>query len=348
MAKLITGGAGFIGSHVAEFVDDAIILDDLSGGFEENIPKHCRFIQGSVCDKPLVNAIFRDNQITHVYHFAAFAAEVYSPYVPHHNYTTNVIGSVNLVSAAIRHNIERFVFCSSIAVYGDRFPMREDVPPCPRDPYGIAKYAIELHLASAQHEFGLEYTIFRPHNVYGERQNMGDATRNVVGIFMQQAMTNMPMTVYGDGTQRRAFTYVRDIAGIMAESVYNEAYCDEVFNIGTDEVRSVNDIAEVVAKQLGVEQNTTHLPKRNEAVDAWADHSKISTIAQAPQTSVSDGIAKMAAWAKTTGGQKTVPKREPEIGNPRHSNDTTCVRATMANRAKVPSSVGWTLDTDNC
>jgi UDP-glucose 4-epimerase len=243
--------------------------------------------------------------------------------VPKFTYHNNIRGSVNLVSAAIKYKVKRFVFCSSIAVYGDKFPMEERVLPTPRDPYGISKYAIELHLAAAQHQFGLEYTVFRPHNVYGERQNMGDATRNVVGIFMEQAMKGTALTIYGDGNQRRAFTYVHDIAKIMAESAKDARFVNEVFNIGANEVNSVNHIADVVSEALNANVPRTFLAQRNEAVDAWANHDKIHRLVPHDETPLCKGIEQMAKWAQMHGGQKLVARLEPEIANTRNAHDTT-------------------------
>jgi UDP-glucose 4-epimerase len=140
-------------------------------------------------------------------------------FVRRFNYTNNLIGSVNLINQAILSEAQCFVFTSSIAVYGqNQTPMTEDLVPQPEDPYGIAKYAVELDLAAAWRMFGLPYIIFRTHNVYGERQNTADRYRNVIGIFMNRVMAGEPMPVFGDGMQRRAFSYIDDVAPIIARS----------------------------------------------------------------------------------------------------------------------------------
>src|SRR5262249_59118307 len=127
-------------------------------------------------------------------------------YISRFNHTNNVTGSMNMIIAAVLHDVDCFGFTSSIAVYGPVDPpMRENDVPKPEDPYGIAKLTVELDLAAAHRMFGLRYVIFRPHNVYGEYQNLGDPYRNVIGIFMNQIMQRKPMTIFGDGTQHRAF-----------------------------------------------------------------------------------------------------------------------------------------------
>ncbi|MFM7057800.1 MAG: NAD-dependent epimerase/dehydratase family protein, partial [Planctomycetota bacterium] len=196
---LVTGGAGFLGSHLTRHLlsepsfegMQIVVLDDLSGGFLENVPESSRvhFVEGSIADPELIERLFRENTFAYVFHLAAYAAEGLSHFIRRFNYTNNLIGSVNLINAAVRHNVQHFVFTSSIAVYGSgQVPMRESMLPQPEDPYGIAKLAVELDLKAAHEQFGLNWTIFRPHNVYGEFQNIGDRYRNVVGIFMNRIM----------------------------------------------------------------------------------------------------------------------------------------------------------------
>src|ERR1035437_4018874 len=190
---LVTGGAGFIGAHVAKHLLAAghrvVVLDDLSGGFTENVPSKALFVQGSILDHALVDGLFVEHKFDYVYHLAAYAAEGLSHFIKRFNYNNNLIGSVNLINASVNHSVKCFVFTSSIAVYGaGQSPMSEDMIPIPEDPYGIAKLAVEQELRVSHEMFGLDYVVFRPHNVYGERQNIGDRYRNVVGIFMNQLL----------------------------------------------------------------------------------------------------------------------------------------------------------------
>jgi len=310
MATLVTGGAGFIGAHVAEALlqrgHDVVVLDDLSGGFRENVPAGARFVEGSILDEALVERLFREYRFEYVFHLAAYAAEGLSHFIRRFNYANNLIGSVNLVNASVNHGVRGFVFTSSIAVYGaGQSPMVESLRPEPEDPYGIAKYAVEQDLHNAHRMFGLDSIVFRPHNVYGEKQNLGDRYRNVIGIFMNQLMAGQPMSVFGDGTQTRAFSYIADVAPLIARSIETQAAWNQVFNVGADVPYSVNDLAHAVAKAMGHVPNVVHLPARNEVLHAHADHSKVRAVfgEQSPWT-LEAGLERMAAWAKQVGPQR--------------------------------------------
>src|ERR671911_1750259 len=285
MKTLVTGGAGFIGSHVAKHLaadgHDVVVVDDLSGGFTDNVPVGCTFVQGSVSDSSFVERLFEEHGFNYVFHLAAYAAEGLSHFIRRFNYTNNVLGSMTLINEAVRHDVKCFVFTSSIAVYGaEQTPMTEDTTPQPEDPYGIAKLAVEQDLKAAKQMFGLDHVIFRPHNVYGEYQNIGDRYRNVVGIFMNQLMRGEPLTIFGDGNQTRAFSYVSDVAPYIAASVDVPAAYNEVFNIGADQPFTVNELATRVCEAMGIEGRIRHLPARNEVVDAVADHEKAQQVFQ--------------------------------------------------------------------
>ena len=307
---LVTGGAGFIGSHVVDSLLEQpdpgpgciVVLDDLSGGAVENVARDARvkFVQGSITDGDLVERLYREHRFRHVYHLAAYAAEGLSHFIRRFNYTNNLLGSINLINAAIRYETECFVFTSSIAVYGDQpSPLSEAVTPRPADPYGVAKYAVELDLAAAQDLFGLEFVVFRPHNVFGERQHLGDRYRNVVGIFMNRLLQGRPMPIFGDGTQRRAFTYVGDVAPIIAAAPRVPAARNEVFNLGSDESCSVKELAQQVASVLGLPADIESLPARHEVRVAFCDHAKASAVfPDVPQTTLRAGLERMAAWAR--------------------------------------------------
>jgi UDP-glucose 4-epimerase len=318
---LVTGAAGFIGSHLTRALAAGgrvrvIALDDLSGGFRDNLPPDVEFVEGSVTDAALIGRVFETYNVRYVFHLAAYAAEGLSHFIRRFNYTNNVIGSVNLINESIRHEIECFVFTSSIAVYGPITPpMRESDTPAPEDPYGIAKLSVELDLAAAHRMFGLRYVIFRPHNVYGEYQNLGDPYRNVLGIFMNQIMQGRPMTTFGDGTQQRAFSYVGDIVPAMASSPWVPQAAGEVFNIGADHPYSVNELARTIAAAMGAPNHPVeHLASRQEVHTAYADHSKAARVfGVGPQTSLEAGVARMAAWAKKSGVRSGKPFEGVEV-----------------------------------
>jgi UDP-glucose 4-epimerase len=309
--SLVTGGAGFIGSHVAESLGrmghKVVVLDDLSGGYQENVPAEAVFVKGSILDHALIESLFREYRFDQIYHLAAYAAEGLSHFIKRFNYNNNVIGSVNLINAAVNHGVKTFVFTSSIAVYGaGQTPMTEEMVPVPEDSYGIAKLAIEQELRVSHDMFGLEYVIFRPHNVYGERQNIGDRYRNVVGIFMNQLLKGEPMTIFGDGEQSRAFTHINDVAPIIAASANQPEARNQVFNIGADVPFTVKQLATVVATAMGKHCNITHLSARNEVKHAFSDHSKVERIfGQQNKTSLDDGIRAMAEWVKLHGARES-------------------------------------------
>lgn len=306
---LVTGAAGFIGSHIVRELANwpnlhVVALDDLSGGYRENIPEGVSFAHGSVTDPSLIRELFEKYRFRYVYHLAAYAAEGLSHFIRRFNYTNNLIGSVNLINEAVLHGTESFVFTSSIAVYGaGQTPMREDMTPLPEDPYGISKYAVELDLKCAHEMFGLNHVIFRPHNVYGEYQNIADKYRNVVGIFMNQILSGQPMSIFGDGEQQRAFSYVGDIAGPIVRSAWTKDAQNRTFNIGADTPYSVNDLARAVACALGVPAHpVNHLAERKEVKIAFSDHSLARQILGADaHTDLDQGIRKMAEWVKSAG-----------------------------------------------
>ncbi|MFW9881739.1 MAG: NAD-dependent epimerase/dehydratase family protein [Candidatus Thorarchaeota archaeon] len=316
---LVTGGAGFMGSHIVDELIklgyEVIVLDDLSGGFKENVNPKARFIEGSITDHELIDKIFNENKIDYIFHLAAYAAENLSHFIKRFNYNNNLIGSINLINNAVNHNVKCFVFTSSIAVYGkNQLPMHEDLAPMPEDSYGISKLAVELELKATNRIFGLNYIILRTHNVYGERQNIGDKYRNVIGIFMNQIMQNKPMTIFGDGEQTRAFSYIGGIAPVIAKSIgIKEAY-NQIINLGADEYYTVNQLAEEVAKAMGVKPEVTNLKAREEVRDAYSSHEKAKKIlGYKTNISLQEGIKRMTEWAKKIGIRKSKEFENIEI-----------------------------------
>ena len=309
---LVTGGAGFIVSHVAEeFVRrgyQVTVLDDLSGGFVENVVPQAEFVKASINDVELVNRLFEEKKFEYVYHLAAYAAEGLSHFIKRFNYNNNLIGSVNLINASVNTGVKCFVFTSSIAVYGTspELPMTEETLPHPEDSYGIAKLAVEQELRVCREMFDLNYVVFRPHNVYGERQNIGDKYRNVVGIFMNQILQDKPMTVFGDGTQMRAFSYIGDIAPVMADAITTPEAYNQIFNVGADQPYSVNDLAECVASAMGVTPQIRHMPARNEVLFAYSSHDKVQRVfGERRLHSLEEGLARMASWVKQHGAKSS-------------------------------------------
>jgi UDP-glucose 4-epimerase len=288
----------------------------LSGGFVDNVAEEARFVIGSINDHEFVSRLFEQQQFDHVFHLAAYAAEGLSHFIKRYNYNNNLIGSINLINAAVNTGVKCFVFTSSIAVYGAsaELPMTEETPAHPEDPYGIAKLAVEQELHACKRMFDLDYIIFRPHNVYGERQNIGDKYRNVVGIFMNQILQGKPMTIFGDGTQTRAFSYIDDVAPIIASSIERPAARNQTFNIGSGQPYSVNELAVAVAHAMGVEPEISYLTARQEVSNAYSSHAKLKRVFgdNEPYT-LSAGIERMAQWVKKHGARQSVDFGEIEI-----------------------------------
>ena len=332
--SLVTGGAGFMGSHVAEALlgmdHQVVVLDDLSGGFGDNVPGGVTFVEGSVTDHGLLDRVFSRHSFDNVYHLAAYAAEGLSHFIKRFNYENNLVGSVNLINASVNSGVKRFVFTSSIAVYGSgQTPLAESMTPVPEDPYGIAKLAVEQELRVSHEMFGLDYVIFRPHNVYGERQNIGDRYRNVVGIFMNQLLKGEPMTIFGDGEQLRAFTHIADVAPIIASCVNYPDAINQVFNVGADTPYSVNELARVVATAMGKECRVRHLDARNEVLIAISDHSKAERVfGKRAKTTLADGVQKMAEWTENHGARESSIFKGIEISKKMPSRWTAATLVT--------------------
>lgn len=307
---LVTGGAGFIGSHVAKHCLklnlNVVIIDDLSGGFLENVPDGCVQEIGSFCDVDFVGGVFDRHKPTYVYQIGADARENLSHFTARHCYMNNLIGSINIVNACINHEVKCLVFTSSIAVMANADPPYEEGDPfMALDPYGISKAAVEIHLHKVLHMFGLNHVIFRPFNVFGPGQNIGDKYRNVIGIFMNQIMQGQPMTIFGDGEQTRSFSYIDDVAPHIARSVLRPELYNSTFFIGGAKQYTVNELAYVVADAFGVLPEIKYLQARHEARTAYANTDKARSAFGPAQVDLHEGVKRMAEWARTAGARKS-------------------------------------------
>jgi len=284
MKVLITGCAGFMGSHFSKYLLDngvsVVGIDNFSGGYPDFVDPRLDFCQIDLNDTEALNEIFESKSIDYVFHFAAYAAEGLSHWIRNFNYTNNVLCSINLINCCVKYDVNKIIFTSSMAVYGNQSPpFTEDMKPLPEDPYGIAKYTVEQDLKAAFDHFGLRYSIVRPHNVIGINQNIWDRYRNVIGIWIRKVLSGDDITVFGDGMQTRSFSdikyYMEPFHKLMFEGD------SETFNIGADEEISILEAAKIVraiGKKYGYESDIIHLEPRNEVKFAYCDQTKAKDI----------------------------------------------------------------------
>jgi UDP-glucose 4-epimerase len=305
MKVLITGVAGLLGANFSRHLLNkgykVVGIDDLSGGYEDSVPSAVTFYRQDLSNRKAIDEIFASEKPDYVFHFAAYAAEGLSPFIRNYNYTNNVLASANVINACINHDIKKVIFTSSMAVYGvGNPPFTETQLPTPEDPYGIAKYAVEMDLKLAHEMFGLKYSIVRPHNVVGIYQNIWDRYRNVIGIWIRKALAGEPLTIFGDGTQIRAFSDIKFYMDPFEKLM--TAHDGETFNIGADKHYTINEAADAVidvAKELGIDAAKVHLEPRNEVHTAYCDHSKAhKLLGFEDNTNLRETIMKMFKWAQ--------------------------------------------------
>lgn len=312
---LITGVAGLLGSRFAEYLiqnhpDIRVYgIDDLSGGYTENIHPNVIFHKVDLANTELVKSTFASIVPDMVYHFAAYAAEGLSPFIRAFNYTNNLVATANIVNECVRWGVNRLVFTSSMAVYGDgHVPFAEHHECSPIDPYGVAKMACEFDIQIAGKQHNLDWCIIRPHNVYGANQNIWDSYRNFGGIAIYKGLVGDPITIYGDGLQTRAFSEMTDsleplwIAGISPQA------SKQIINLGGIKESTILEVAEIVRELSGV--NIIHLSERHEVRHAHSTWQKsVDILGFEHKTELYDGIKNMWNWATTQ------PKRERFIWN---------------------------------
>ena len=304
---LITGVAGLLGSRVADYIlekypDVKVVgIDNLSGGFIENIDPRVIFYQTDLAEED-INGIFEYNNIDYVFHFAAYSAEGLSPFIRTYNYKNNTISTAKIVNACIKYGIKRLVFTSSMAVYGHGWegkrPFEESDIPKPIDPYGIAKYACEMDIEVAGEQHGLDWCIIRPHNVYGIKQNIWDKYRNVLGIWMYQYMSNQAMTIFGDGTQTRAFSYIDDCLEPLIKAALLPEASKQIINLGGTKFYSINESNTILRDVLGYDK-VEYVEGRHEVKDAYPTWAKSQEILGYEfKTDLHEGLTKMWEWAQ--------------------------------------------------
>ena len=310
MKILITGVAGLIGSRMADWIIDnhpeheVIGIDNLSGGYKENIHPQVKFYEIDCKDKGIKD-IFEFYKPDYVYHFAAYAAEGLSPFIRTYNYQNNLEATANIVNECIKHDVKRLVFTSTMAVYGHgNPPFDESHTPAPIDPYGIAKYACEMDIKVAGEQHGLDWCIIRPHNVYGNKQNIWDKYRNVLGIWMNQYMNDLPMSIFGDGEQKRAFSFIDDCLEPLWKAAVDKRASKEIINLGSGIFYTINEANSILREVIG-DGTYIHKEDRHEVKDAHPTWDKSVVLLDYKDIiTLHDGLNIMWNWAKQQ------PKRE--------------------------------------
>ena len=310
MKIFVSGIAGFLGSHLADaFIKDGhhvVGCDSLIGGELSNVPAEAEFYQYDCCYRNSMLKITKGCDL--VYHTAATAYEGLSVFSPHLITNNIVTGSVSLFSAAIENKVKRIVFCSSMARYGtNKVPFREDYIPKPQDPYGIAKVAAEDILKNLCEVHNVEYVIAVPHNIIGPRQKYDDPYRNVASIMINLMIQNRQPIIYGDGKQKRCFSYVDDDLFCLKEMATSKKVLGQTINIGPDEeFITINELAEKIANQLKVNLNPRYMRGRpQEVIEATCSAEKARKLLNyKTKTSLDDGISKMIEYIKSKGPKK--------------------------------------------
>jgi UDP-glucose 4-epimerase len=304
MKVLITGVAGLLGSRLADWIIEnkpeieVIGIDDLSGGYQENVNPKVEFWKRNLVDSEL-DPIFKRN-IDYVFHFAAYAAEGLSPFIRQYNYDNNLIATTRIVNNCIKYDVKRLIFTSTLAVYGHGYGgiFDEDQVPKPIDPYGVAKYACEMDIQIAGEQHGLDWTIIRPHNVYGRNQNIWDKYRNVLGIWMYQHMNGEPMTIFGDGEQTRAFSCIDDIVEPLWNAAIRPEASKEIINLGGIEEWSINSANDALIEVIGSGE-IVHKEARHEvkhSIPTW--QKSVDIFGFEHKTTLKDGLIDMWQWAQ--------------------------------------------------
>lgn len=309
---IITGIAGLLGSNLAKWIiknypEYRIIgIDSLLGGIESNVPKEATlFIRDLAKDD--ISDIFEAAKPEYVFHFAAYAAEGLSPFIRKFNYENNVVSTVAIVNACIKYSVKRLVYTSSMSVYGhggQQPPFLESMPRCPIDPYGVSKAACEADIEIAGEQHGLDYCIVRPHNVYGPGQNIWDPYRNVLGIWMYRVMHNLPMRIYGDGKQQRAFTFIEDILQPLWNAATLPEASKKIINLGDTPPISIEaaafvlkDIIEKSHALEGTRVGIEYCEPRHEVKNAWVNGKVSEEILKFKYiTNLATGLEKMWNW----------------------------------------------------
>ena len=307
---LVTGGAGFIGSHLVDRLlsedCEVTVIDNLRTGRPENNAHHqdekeFHFIKGDIRNRNFVKKTMKD--VDAIFHEAALASVTLSVKKPILTNDINVSGTLNLLKASVDLGVKRFIYASSAAVYGDTpSPQkREDMPLNPTSPYGVSKLAAEDYVRLFHRVYGLETVALRYFNVYGPRQrfDIHCAYGGAITIFTNRLLKNLPPIIYGDGDQTRDFVYIQDVVEANMLALNSQKSAGEVFNIGTGITISVNEVAETLKEIMNKQnlKNEHRDPRPTDIRHGYADISKAKKVlGYNPKFSIKEGLHKLVSW----------------------------------------------------
>lgn len=313
---LVTGAAGFMGSHLVDALLDlgheVHSLDDLSWGYQENVNPKSRFKQLDLQDKDKTEVYITETKPEYIFHLAADATEGRSQFTPINSTQRNYGAYLNLLVPCIKNGMKKMILASSMSVYGNQTPpFSEDMERLPEDIYAISKAAMEHSTEILSKVFKFDYTIIRPHNVYGPKQNLADPYRNVIAIFINRLLQGKNIFIYGTGEQKRSFTYIDDFTPYIVKAGFDDAANGQIFNIGPTEEHTINQVGKVVLKAFFPDGNIPdnmkpqHQPPRPlEVAEAWCTADKAEKVLGYKTTvSLEEGIGKMVEWAKQIGAK---------------------------------------------
>ena len=307
MKILITGAAGFLGSHLCEKLQilghEIVGVDNMHGGYKDNVPKAIKFFEYDCCDLNQMNKVMKNIDV--VYHCAATAHEGLSVFSPFEITKNNYLASVSVFSAAISNKVKRIIYCSSMARYGNqKTPFNENMKPNPVDPYAIAKVAAENVLINLCELNNIEWVIAVPHNIIGPKQKYDDPFRNVVSIMINRMLQKKPPIIYGDGEQKRCFSYIDDCISCLIPMLNQKNLNKQIINIGPDEeFVTINKVAEICANITGSNLKPIYREDRpREVKHATCSADKARKLLNYQTTSnLYDGIFKTYQYIKKRG-----------------------------------------------
>ncbi|OQA39082.1 MAG: UDP-glucose 4-epimerase [Parcubacteria group bacterium ADurb.Bin316] len=316
---LVTGSAGFMGSHLVDGLEEkgynVYGIDDLSGGFMRNVSDKKKFTKLDLRDRQKVAAYIAKLKPEIIFHLAADATEGRSQFTPFSALDRNLVAYMNLIVPAIKNGMKKMILTSSMSVYGaQQIPFNERMITQPEDVYGSAKASMETVTRVLANVHGFRYVIIRPHNVYGPKQNISDPYRNVIGIFLNRLLHNKGFYIYGDGKQKRAFSYIDDTIPPMIRAAFNKKCEGRIVNVGGEEPITLTQLANILleeyfeTKKIPTNFEPQYLPARPQEVKyAFSNHDVArELIGFKPKTSMRAGLREMIKWAKEIGPQEFV------------------------------------------